>query len=359
MSKQGRISLKAIFIVVLIVVVAFTGGILFYLNGIGAVDSSNTDNVLVEIPNGSGATAIVYILNDAGLIKNMNCAKVNARIGGYDSLQANTYIFNKAMTLPEIMKAINTGDFQYLSKTSFQLKEGYRLTQCAESLAEVTDFSKDDIMAVWDDKDYVKELIGQYWFLTDDVLNDKIMHPLEGYLFPDTYFITESDPTIQSVTEMALDEMDAALSERKAGIEATGYSIHQFLTLGSIVCKEGCATDEDAAHIAGVFKNRLDQEMSLGSDVTVCYIFDEDRVDLKVSQLESDSPYNARKVSGWIPGPISTVPAMAMDGVLNAADTDDLFFYAGPDGTIYYAKTNEEHQKNVADHPWTEEDLNP
>ena len=59
-----------------------------------------------------------------------------------------------------------------------------------------------------------------------------------------------------------------------------------------------------------------------------------------------------------IPGPISTVPAMAMDGVLNALDTDDLFFYAGPDGTIYYAKTNEEHSKNVSEHPWTEEDLN-
>ena len=121
--------------------------------------------------------------------------------------------------------------------------------------------------------------------------------------------------------------------------------------------KEGCATEEDAAHIAGVFQNRLDEDMSLGSDVTVCYIFDEDRVDLEVSQLDSDSPYNARKVSGLIPGPISTVPEIAIDGVLNYQKTDDLFFYAGPDGTIYYAKTNEEHDKNVQEHPWTEEDL--
>ena len=79
--------------------------------------------------------------------------------------------------------------------------------------------------------------------------------------------------------------------------------------------------------------------------------------DLKVSQLDSDSPYNARKVSGLIPGPICTVPEIAIDGVLNYQETDDLFFYAGPDGTIYYAKTNEEHDKNVQEHPWTEEDL--
>ena len=357
MSKKGKISLKGVVVLVLIIVVAFTGGLLYYLNGIGAVDSSDTNDIIVDVPSGSGATAIVYLLNDQGLIKDMNCAKVNARIGGYNNLQANTYIFNKSMTLPEMMKAINTGDFNYLSKTSFELKEGYRLTQCAESLAAVTNSSKDEIMATWDDKEYVQELINKYWFLTDDVLGADVMHPLEGYLFPDTYFVTESDPTVESITEMALDEMDAELSKRKADIEASGYTIHEFLTLSSIVCKEGCANEEDAAHIAGVFKNRLDSGMSLGSDVTVCYIFDEDRVDLKVSQLESDSKYNSRKVAGMIPGPISTVPAMAMDGVLNAMDTDDLFFYAGPDGTIYYAKTSEEHDANVSAHPWTEEDL--
>ena len=106
-----------------------------------------------------------------------------------------------------------------------------------------------------------------------------------------------------------------------------------------------------------MFINRIDKKMSLGSDVTVCYIFDEDRVDLRESQLNSDSPYNARKVEGMIPGPISTVPGIAMDGVLNYTKTDDLFFYAAPDGTIYYAETNEEHDKNVQEHPWTEEDL--
>ena len=357
MSKKGRLSFKGLFILVLVVVVVFSGGFLYYLNGIGAVDSSDKEDVTVTIPNGSGATAIVYILNDAGLIKDMNCAKVNARLGGYNSLQANTYIFNKGMTLPEMMKAINTGDFNYLSKTTFELKEGYRLTQCAESLAALTGTTKEEVLALWDDKAYVQELIDKYWFLTDAVLNEDVMHPLEGYLFPDTYFITDTDPTVKSITEMALDEMDTELTKRQADIEAAGYSIHEFLTLSSIVCKEGCATDEDAAHIAGIFKNRLDQGMSLGSDVTVCYIFDEDRVDLKVSQLESDSKYNSRKVAGMIPGPISTVPTMAMDGVLNAMDTEDLFFYAGPDGTIYYAETSEQHDQNVADHPWTEEDL--
>ncbi len=349
--------LKVLFIILLILVAGVSAGLFLYLSGIGAVDSNDKEDITVTIPEGSGASAIVEILDDAGLVKNPTFAKINARIGGYNSLQANTYVFNKSMTLPEMMGAINKGDFDYISKTSFQLSEGFRLTQCADALAAVTPYSSEEILAKWDDKEYVRELIGKYWFLTDEVLNKDVMHPLEGYLFPDTYYITETDPTVESITEMALDEMDEVLTERKAQIEQSDYSIHEFLTLASIVTKEGCATEEDAAHIAGVFINRLNKDMSLGSDVTVCYIFDEDRVDLKVSQLDSDSPYNARKVSGLIPGPICSVPEIAIDGVLNYADTDDMFFYAGPDGTIYYAKTNEEHEKNVSAHPWTEEDL--
>lgn len=349
--------LKVIVIILLAVVLISAGGLFFYLNGLGAVDSADKDKVTVTVPPGSGASAIVSILDDAGLVKNSACARINARIGSYNSLQANTYIFSRSMTLPEMMKVINTGDFDYISKTSFQLKEGFRLTQCAAALAEVTPYTQKEIMDKWDDKAYVKELIGKYWFLTDDVLSDEIMHPLEGYLFPDTYLITETDPSIESVTELALNEMDKMLTERKQTIEASQFSVHEFLTLASIVTKEGCATDEDAAHIAGVFVNRLTEGMALGSDVTVCYIFDEDRVNLKVSQLDSDSPYNARKFEGMIPGPISTVPAVAMDGVLNYQKTKDLFFYAGPDGTIYYNETNEGHDKDVAEHPWTEEDL--
>ena len=235
--------LKVIFIILLIVVVAFSAGLFAYLSGIGAVDSDDTEDVTVTIPQGSGASAIVAILDDAGLVKNTTFAKINARIGGYNSLQANTYVFNKSMTLPEMMEAINKGDFDYISKTAFRVAEGYRLTQSAEALAEVTPYTKEEVLAKWDDKAYVKELIGKYWFLTDDVLDDDVIHPLEGYLFPDTYYIMDTEPTIESITELALDRMDAVLTERKSQIEQSDFSIHEFLTLASIVTKEGCATE--------------------------------------------------------------------------------------------------------------------
>lgn len=350
--------IKILILILLIIALGIAAAVFAYFNGLKAVDPQDKNDITVTVIEGSGANAIIEQLDEAGLVKDPLFAKINARLTGYDSLQANTYVLNRAMSFPDIMNVINTGDFNYISKTSFRIAEGARLTQCAETLADVTQYSSKEIMAKWDSKEYVKELIDKYWFLSKDLLDDDIMHPLEGYLFPDTYFITDEDPSLESITELSLDAMDEALTERKTQIEESGMSIHRLLTLASIVTKEGCATEEDAAHIAGVFMNRLNKEMSLGSDVTVCYIFDEDRVDLKQSQLDSDSPYNSRKVSGMIPGPIAAVPVIALDGVLNYADTDDLFFYAGPDGTIYYAKTDEEHAKNVNEHPWTEEDLN-
>ena len=251
--------LKAVFVILLIVVLAFSAGLFAYLQGIGAVDSNDKENVVVTIPQGSGASAIVEILDDAGLVKNKTFAKINARIGGYNSLQANTYVFNKSMTLPEMMSAINSGDFAYISKTAFRVAEGYRLTQSAAALAEVTPYTQEEVLAKWDDREYVRQLIDKYWFLTDDVLDEDVIHPLEGYLFPDTYFIMDDNPSIESITELALDRMGAVLEKRKTEIDNSKFSIHEFLTLASIVTKEGCATDEDASHIAGVFINRLNE----------------------------------------------------------------------------------------------------
>ena len=346
---------KAIFIIAIVLVVIITGGLFFYLSGLGAVDSNNEDPITVNIPTGSGASYIVEILDENGLVKNKTCAKINARIGGYNTLQANTYIFTKSMTLPEMFKAINTGDFNYLSKEKLTVREGLTIPQVAEAIAAEMPFSKDELIKKWSDKAYLKELIDEYWFLTDDILNSDIKYPLEGYLYPETYFITEENPSIESLTAMMLDMMDKQLTEIKSDLESNKYSIHEILTLSSIVEKESSNVSEAMPEVAGVFINRLDKGISLGSDVTVNYIFEKDGVELTVSQLDSDNKYNTRKFTGLPPGPICSVNINAIDSVLNYKDTDYMFFYATPEGEIIFSKTVEEHNKAVEEHPWTSE----
>ena len=336
-------------LVLLILILALlvgAGG--YYTIGLRPVDPGSEEKVIVEIPNGSGASAIVDILDDAGLVKNKTCAKINSRIGGYNSLQANTYVFSPSMSFNEIMKVINTGDFEYVSKESIEVKDGARLQQVAEAMAEQLPFTADEILAKWSDKQYLSELIDGYWFLTDEILDKDIMYPLEGYLYADTYFVTTDNSTIEGFTEMCLDRMDEELSERRPAIDASGFTVHQLLTLTSIVTKE--ATADDQAGVAGVFMNRLDQGMSLGSDVTVCYIFQEDRVDLKVSQLESENPYNTRKYAGLPPGPICQVVGDAIDATLNYEKHDYLFFIADEQGIVRYSTDEAGHESNIDEH---------
>ncbi len=343
-KKKGARPFLMILILVLAILVAGGG---WYTMGLRAVEPGSEEEVVVDIPNGSGASMIVELLDEAGLVKNKTCAKINAKIGGYNSLQANTYIFNKGMSFQQIMKIINTGDFDYLSKESVEVKDGARLTQVAEAIAGQLPYSSEEILEKWNDEEYLKQLIDKYWFLTDDILGEDVMNPLEGYLYADTYYITSGSDTIEGFTEMCLDRMDTELTARKDQIEASGFSVHEFLTLTSIVTKE--ATSEDQAAVAGVFMNRLDQGMSLGSDVTVGYIFDIDRVELKQSQLDSDNPYNTRKFAGLPPGPISTVIGAAMDAVLNYEKSEDLFFFADENGKVHYYKNQDDFYQGIED----------
>lgn len=351
-KKRKKKKGGCLWILVLILAILVAGGG-YYTMGLRPVDPGSDEQVVVDIPNGTGASMIVEILDDAGLVKNKFCAKVNSRIGHYNSLQANTYIFSPSMSFQEIMTAINTGDFDYLSKESIEVKDGARLQQVAESISEQLPYSADEILEKWADTDYLNELIDRYWFLTDEILNKDVMYPLEGYLYADTYIVTDN-MTLEGFTEMCLDRMDEELSERRSDIEASGFTVHQLLTLTSIVTKE--ATAEDQAGVAGVFMNRLDKSMSLGSDVTVCYIFQEDRVDLKVSQLESTNPYNTRKYAGLPPGPICQVVGSAIDATLNYEHHDYLFFIADENGIVRYSTDEAGHESNIDEHGLLQDD---
>ena len=349
-SKPNR--MKLILIILAAAVVLITGGAVVYLNGIGAVDKQNDETVTVEIPSGSGASAIVDILDENGLVKNTTFAKIHARIGGYDTLQANTYMFSKAMSLPEMMEAINTGDFEYISHQRIIVREGLTIPEVADAIAQSLPFTSEELIAKWADKEYLEQLIDEYWFLTDDILEEGILYPLEGYLYPETYLITDEDVSIESVTEMMLSMTAEELDARRDAIEDSGFSVHELLTLASIVEREGSNVKEEMPKIAGVFINRLDEDIALGSDVTVGYALQKTSLQFTQSELDTDSPYNTRKHTGLPIGPICAVNGEAVDSVLNYEESDYLFFFATEDGTIIYSKTNEEHEKVVEENIW-------
>lgn len=349
-EKKHRGILKIFTIMFIIIVVCIVGGLFFYKNGTAAVSKKDKE-VIVRIESGMGASQIVNQLDKQGLIKNKMCAKVYVKLNSFQNLQANTYILNEKMSLKDIFHILQNPEEKYVVRVKLTIKDGTTIPDAASEVASLLKISKEEVIAKWADPEYLKTLIDQYWFLDDSILNKDIIYPLEGYLYPETYYVTEKDPTIEDVTKYGLDMMDKKLTPYKKDIAALGWTPHQFLSFVSVVERESLF-DEDRPIIAGVFMNRLEKGMRLQSDITVNYAWQRTGVDVSYDHLKIDSKYNTYMYDGLPVGPVSTVLERTMKDCINYEHHDYLYFFAKEDGKVIYTKTLEDHNKAIKENKW-------
>lgn len=347
---------KKVIAAALIIVICLAGSMLiYYFNGIKAVSAKDKE-VVVEIPKGSNGADIIAILDEKGLIKSQLCAQIFLKFHAYD-FKNNGYILNKNMDLAQIFEVLEGKDKEYISNIKITVIDGQTIPEFASSIAKATGINYDDIIAKWNDQTYLQTLIDKYWFLNDDILAEGIYYPLEGYLAPETYFLTSETCNIEDITTMMLDQTKKHLEKYKDDIEkfeinGQKQTVHQFMTLASMVQKESPANDEDRQIIAGVFINRLNKPMRLQSDVTVNYGNQVTKVDVNYNDLNSDSKYNTYRHDGLPVGPISALSTDVIKDTLNYKTTDYYFFFATEKQEVLYAKTLKEHQKNVSENKW-------
>ena len=342
---------KTIFLAIGIIAVLIIGMIVFYFNGISS-PSSKSEEIIVKIEKGSTPKSILNTLNEYGLVKNKLCGEVFLKLNTYNDLQANTYILNKNMSLSQIYEALRGKDYQYILKSELTIKDGKTIEEVAQSFADILDISKEEVIKQWADKRYLNTLIDQYWFIDKSILNKDIMYPLEGYLYPETYYISDENPTLESMTKLALDMMDEKLTPLKDSIKKLGWTPHEFLTFTSVVERESGKNPDDKNMIAGVFINRLNKNMLLQSDITVNYAWQRTGVDVSVSHLKIDSKYNTYKYTGLPVGPISTVLEDTMKRCIDYTHHDYLYFFADKNGKVIYSQTYDEHKKVVKENKW-------
>ena len=309
--------------------------------------SKNIEEKEVQIPLGSGSSQIAKILKENNLIKSELVFKIYVKINKITNFQAGTYYLKESMDLKEITEMLQTGIMHDPNQITITYLEGKPMWYLASTIADKTNNTEEDVYAVLANEEYIDSLIQKYWFLTDEIKNEDIYYPLEGYLFPDTYSIANKDTTVEEIFEKMLDKMDEVLEEYKEEIEASDYTIHEILTLASIVETEGL-NNTDRKNVASVFYNRLNLGMSLGSDVTTYYAIKVDMGDRDLYQNEIDAynPYNTRgpNMEGKLPvGPISSVGKESIEAAIEPNDTDYLFFVADKNGKLYFTTTNEEH----------------
>lgn len=340
-----------IIFVIILAILASIGGITFYYISMMNPTSETSQEVEVTIPAGSTASTIGTILAQNDLIKSEFIFKVYTKLNNVTNLKAGDYELDKNMGVTQIVEALEKGPDASKKTINVTFLEGKNMRWIAKKIAESTNNTEEKVFEKLKDTAYIDEIIEKYWFITDEIKNKNIYYPLEGYLFPDTYNLKNKDITVEEIFEIMLNQMEKKLEPYKNEIQSSNISVHRLLTMASVVELEA-ANKEDRTGVASVFYNRIKNNMPLGSDVTTYYairveVFERD---LRQSELNTYNPYNTRgpNMEGKLPiGPISSVGIDTIKSALYPEETNNLYFVADKNGKVYFAKTIEEHNKNI------------
>ncbi len=347
MVKHKRV-LIIILSIVIAIIVAIAGCFLYYKLSLQAV-SKESEAVDITIEEGMNVSEIIDLLNENGLIKNEKVFKLYTKINKINNVKAGEYELNKNMNAESLVNKLNEGPKN--STINITFIEGKNMRWIASKIAEKTSNTEEDVFEKLSDEEYLDKLIEKYWFITDEIKNENIYYSLEGYLFPDTYNF-EKKATVEDIFGKMLDEMEKQLNPYKEEIQNSSISVHKILTVASIIELES-SNDDDKAKVSSVIYNRLNKNMSIGSDVTTYYAIKVDMSErnLTSKDLNTSNPYNTRgpNMNGKLPvGPIASVSASSIKAALYPETTDYLYFVADKNGKIYFAKTIEEHNQNIA-----------
>ncbi|HHW17624.1 MAG TPA: endolytic transglycosylase MltG [Firmicutes bacterium] len=298
----------------------------------------NGGPVLVNVESGASTRQVGEILFEKKVIRSPFLFRVMARVlGADDKLQAGEYLFEPGIFVWDTIFSLVRGKTVYYSLT---VREGLAVEEVATLIEERGFGSKERFLALARDASLVSE------FVSPEELKDT-RYPLEGYLFPDTYYIRKGMSEKEIIALMLRRFSQVFTKEMREKARSMKLSLHQVATLASLVEKEAVVDDERPI-IAAVFLNRLRSGMKLDADPTVLYATGKLRGTPLYKDLQVDSPYNTYKYPGLPPGPISNFGKASLEAVLNPANVDYLYFVSRNDGTHAFSRTLSEHNKNVA-----------
>ncbi|SDL55292.1 endolytic transglycosylase MltG [Streptococcus equinus] len=361
-SLAGKIALCLI--TAIIIALLATGFFVYrYVDSsIKPLDSSSTEYITVDIPEGSGNKYIGQILEKAGVIKSATVFNYYTKFKNYSNFQSGYYNLQASMDLDEICKLLKKGGTPQPEKPSLGkilVTEGYTIKQISEAVTKnsakknaSTPYSSEDFLKVVQDEAFISKMAAKYPKLLSSLPSaDQVTYRLEGYLFPATYSYYK-ETSMEDIVEEMISTMDSYMSQYYDTIAASGKSVNDVLTLASLVEKEG-STDDDRRNIASVFYNRMNNNMPLQSNIAILYAMGKLGEETSLAADASidtsiDSPYNVYTNTGLMPGPVDSPSLAAIEATVNPASTDYYYFVADvKTGKVYYSENFEDHQANV------------
>ncbi|MBL0700754.1 MAG: endolytic transglycosylase MltG [Desulfosarcina sp.] len=285
----------------------------------------------VNIMPGHNFSDVFKELCNSGIVAYSYRFKLLAVIRGYDKrIKFGEYLLSPSMTPSEILTIMTKGKVR-LNKLT--IPEGYNIEQIATAVFQAE---------IEDEKSFLKAAKNSSLAAQMKITADTF----EGYLFPDTYYFPKNTTPKTIISTMVNRFRTIFTDEFAKQAEKLGFSIHQIVTLASIIEKETGASEERPV-ISSVFHNRLKKNMRLESDPTVIYGIDGFNGNITKKDLKKPSPYNTYLIRGLPPGPISNPGLKALEAALYPAETDFLYFVSKKNKTHKFSTNIRDHNKAV------------
>ena len=313
---------KRFIVLILFLVILFAGGYLWWNQAIAPLDKKFLEYKTFVVEKGEDARSIAKNLHSQGFIRDPIAFFLYARFGGYqDKIQAGDFRLSPSMDLSTIMDSLTHGTLDVW----ITIPEGWRSEEIALLLAQELGIPESEFIKV----------------------------AREGYMFPETYLVPKDASASSVVNILNATFAKKVSSEIRQKAKARGLNLDELLIIASMVEREA-RLDEDRPVVASVIINRLDERMKLDIDATVQYALGYNpseknwwKKNLTVEDLKIDSPYNTYTNAGLPPAPIANPGLEAILAVVNAPDTEYLYYVSDANGKIHPAKTAEEHNANV------------
>jgi len=317
--------MKRLFGPLLVFLIVFAGGFLWYKEGTLPVNPRDKKPVIFVIPKGASINSIAQNLENEKLIRSRLVFYLLVKLNGYEKrIQAGDFRLTRNMSAPEIAEELTHGTLDVW----ITIIEGMRTEEIAQILA--------------------KELnIPESVFL-------KAAEGKEGYLFPDTYLIPKTSTANQVVAILENNFQNKVDESLKSRLAAKNLSLKEALIIASLLERE-VQSFEDKRIVAGILLNRLAVEMPLQVDATVQYALGYNAVEqswwkknLTSKDLKIDSPYNTYLYPGLPPGPIANPGLESLLAVAQFQSSDYYYYLTDKKGIMHYAETYEGHSNNIA-----------
>jgi UPF0755 protein len=322
---------KILLYAILIVFLGVAGvGLWFYQYMVTPVGTSDAQ-VSVWVKPGQGFFETIDQLQDVGLVKHPEKFRWLAYLQQYERrIRAGEYALAASMSPQAILTTLVRGE-TILHKVV--VPEGATMGKIGQLLEKEGLVSSNDFMLAATNPDLVAALGWEG-------------DTLEGYLFPETYHFPKGVTAEQVISKMVAQfqtVFEPAWSDRARDM---GFSVHEVVTLASIVEKETAKTEE-RPRIAAVFLNRLKRNMRLESDPTVIYGMEHFDGNIRRKDLKTPTPYNTYRIKGLPPGPIANPGKDSIKAVLFPPEEPFLYFVSKNDGSHHFSRTFSEHNRMV------------